>query len=88
MLAYAVRFELEQRLAPLLFKDDSPLVPADPVAPAQRSAAGKRKAATKRTADGLPVSSFRDLLDALAALCRNHLRVVQEPTITEDDIPF
>ena len=87
MLAYAVRFELEQRLAPLLFKDDSPLVPAA-VAPAQRSAAGKRKAATKRTADGLPVSSFRDLLDALAALCRNHLRVVQEPTITEDDIPF
>lgn len=75
MLAYAVRFELEQRLAPLLFKDDSPLAPADPVAPAQRSAAGQRKAATKRTADGLPVSSFRDLLDALATLCRNHVRL-------------
>lgn len=74
MLAYAVRFELEQRLAPLLFKDDSPLAPADPVAPAQRSAAAKRKAARKQTEDGLPVSSFRDLLDALATLCRNRIR--------------
>ena len=75
MLAYAVRFELEQRLAPLLFKDDSPLAPVDPVAPAQRSATAKRKAASKRTADELPVSSFRDLLDALGTLCRNHIRL-------------
>ena len=75
MLAYAVRFELEQRLAPLLFKDDAPLAPADPVAPAQRSPAAKRKTATKRTEDGLPVSSFRDLIDALATLCRNRIRL-------------
>jgi Transposase DDE domain len=75
MLAYAVRFELEQRLAPLLFKDDSPLAPTDPVAPAQRSPAAKRKAANKQTEDGLPVSSFRDLLDALATLCRNRIRL-------------
>lgn len=75
MLAYAVRFELEQRLAPLLFKDDSPLAPADPVAPAQRSPAAKRKAATKQTEDGLPVLSFRDLIDALATLCRNRIRL-------------
>ena len=75
MLAYAVRFELEQRLAPLLFTDDSPLAPADPVAPAQRSPAAKRKASTKQTEDGLPVSSFRDLLDTLATLCRNRIRL-------------
>ncbi len=75
MLAYAVRFELEERLAELLFKDDSPLAPADPVAPAQRSPAAKRKAASKQTEDGLPVSSFRDLLDALATLCRNRVRL-------------
>lgn len=74
MLAYAVRFELEQRLAPLLFKDDSPLAPIDPVAPAQRSPTAKRKAATKRTEDDLSVSSYRDLLDALATLCRNRIR--------------
>src|SRR6266511_4089418 len=79
MLAYALRYELEQRLAPLLFKDDNPLAPADPVAPAQRSTAAKRKAASKHTEDGLPVSSFRDLLDALATLCRNHLRLRNSP---------
>ncbi len=75
MLAYAVRFEMEARLAPLLFTDDSPLAPADPVAPAQRSPAAKRKAGTKRTEDGLPVSSFRDLIDALATLCQNRIRL-------------
>jgi transposase len=75
MLAYAIRFELEERLAPLLFKDDSPLAPADPVAPAERSPAAKRKAASKRTEDELPVSSLRDLLDALATLCRNRIRL-------------
>ncbi len=75
MLAYAVRFELEQRLAPLLFKDDSPLAPVDPVAPAERSATARKKAASKRTEDELPVSSFRDLLDALATLCRNRIRL-------------
>jgi hypothetical protein len=75
MLAHAVRFELEQRLAPLLFTDDNPLAPVDPVAPAQRSAAAKRKAGGKRSDDGLPISSFRDLLDTLATLCRNRIRL-------------
>jgi transposase len=75
MLAYAVRFELEQRLAELLFKDEAPLAPVDPVAPAQRSAAAKRKAGTKQTEDGLPVSSFRDLLDTLGTLCCNRVRL-------------
>jgi hypothetical protein len=79
MLAYHIRFELEERLAPLLFKDDAPLAPADPVAPAKRSAAADRKAASKQTDDGLPVSSFRDLLDALATLCRNHVRLHGPP---------
>ena len=44
MLAYYVAFELEARLAPLLFTDDTPLTPADPVAPAERSAGAKAKA--------------------------------------------
>jgi hypothetical protein len=75
MLAYAVRFELEERLAELLFVDDAPLAPVDPVAPARPSAAAKAKKATKRTAGELPVSSFRDLLDALATLSRNRIRL-------------
>jgi hypothetical protein len=75
MLAYAVRIELEERLAELLFVDDAPLAPADPVAPARRSQAATAKRATKRTASGLPASSFRDLLDALATLARNRIRL-------------
>lgn len=75
MLAYAVRLEMEERLSELLFTDDAPLVPVDPTAEAQRSQQAKRKAARKRTEDGLPVSSFRDLLDALATLTRNRIRL-------------
>jgi transposase len=75
MLAYAVRFELEQRLAELLFKDDAPLAPADPVQPARRSQRAKAKAASKQTEQGLPVSSFSDLLATLATLTRNRVRL-------------
>ncbi len=82
MLAYAVRFELEQRLAELLFADEAPLAPADPVAPARPSPLAAAKKSTKRTAGGLPVSSFRDLLDALATLTRNRVR------LTAHDVSF
>jgi hypothetical protein len=75
MLAYAIRLEMEERLAELLFTDDARLAPTDPTAEAQRSPQAKRKAARKRTEDGLPVSSFRDLLDALATLTRNRIRL-------------
>jgi hypothetical protein len=76
MLAYAVRLEIEERLAELLFTDDAALTPADPSAEAQRSQRAKRKAARKRTDEDLPVSSLRDLLDALATLTRNRIRLV------------
>jgi Transposase DDE domain len=75
MLAYAVRLEMEERLAELLFADDAPLAPADPTAEAQRSQRAKRKAGRKRTEDDLPVHSFRDLLDTLATLTRNRIRL-------------
>jgi hypothetical protein len=75
MLAYYVQFELEQRLAPLLFADDAPLAPADPVTPAQRSQMAKAKAASKRTAEGFPAHSFPDLLTALSTLTRNRVRL-------------
>lgn len=55
--------------------DDAPLVPTDPVAPTRRSQRAKAKAGTKRTEAGLPASSFRDLLDALATLTRNRIRL-------------
>ena len=75
MLAYYVQFELERRLAPLLFADDAPLAPADPVAPARRSERAKTKAASKRTAEGLAAHSLPDLLSALATLTRNRVRL-------------
>ena len=78
MLAYYVTFELRERLAPLLFTDDTPQAPADPVAPAERSAAGKAKAGSKLTADGFLAHSFPDLLAELGTLCRN--QVLIEPS--------
>jgi hypothetical protein len=75
MLAYYVTFELRERLAPLLFTDDTPQAPADPVAPAERSAAGKAKAGSKLTADGFLAHSFPDLLAELGTLCRNEVLI-------------
>jgi hypothetical protein len=75
MLAYYLAFELEQRLAELLFKDETPLPSLDPVAKAQRSPAANAKAQSKRTASGLPVHNFTDLLAALATLTRNRIRL-------------
>lgn len=75
MLAYYVQFELAARLAPMLFKDDTPLSPADPVAPARRSPRANAKAGSARTAEGQPAHSLPDLLAELATLCRNTVRV-------------
>lgn len=75
MLAYHVAFELQARLAPMLFTDDQPLAPADPVAPAERSPHAKAKAGSAHSPDGLPAYSFGDLLAELGTLCRNQVRL-------------
>ena len=75
LLAYYLLFELQGRLAPKLYTDDTPLVPADPVAPAERSAAAKAKHASHRTVDGLPVYRLTDLIAELGTICRNRLRI-------------
>jgi len=78
MLAYYLEWHMRQALAPILFDDhDRPAgeaLRASPVAKAQPSPAAKRKATSKRTDDGLPVHSFRSLLDDLATLTRNTVR--------------
>jgi hypothetical protein len=75
MLAYYVEFHMRSRLAPLLFDDHDRAAAAAErksiVAPAQRSPAATRKATSRRTDDGLPVHSFRSLLNDLATLCLN-----------------
>jgi hypothetical protein len=74
MLAYYVAYELQQRLAPLLFTDDTPLAPTDPVAPATRSLSAHVKADSARTPDGHPAHTLPDLLADLATLTRNQIR--------------
>jgi hypothetical protein len=75
LLAYYLLFELQARLAPMLFTDDTPLTPTDPVAPARRSPAANTKAGRARTADGLPAYSLTDLIAELGTICRNQLRI-------------
>ena len=75
LLAYYLLFELQARLAPLLFTDDTPLTPADPVAPARRSPAANNKASSAQTPDGLPAHNLTDLIAELATICRNQLRI-------------
>jgi Transposase DDE domain len=74
-LAYYVAFELHQRLAELLFTDETPTAPTDPVAPATRSPSAQAKAGSARTSHGHPAHTLPDLLANLGTLCRNTLRI-------------
>lgn len=74
MLAYYLEWHLRQALAPLLYHDqelDSLRAKRDPVAKAEPSPSARRKKKEKTTAEGLPLHSFPDLLQALGTLCRN-----------------
>ena len=79
MLAYYVVWHMRKALAPLLFddhdKENARKGRSSPVAPAKVSAAAKAKAASRKTADGHPVHSFRTLLQDLATLTRNTVRL-------------
>ena len=72
-LAAYVRWHMERDLSPLLFRDEQMAGPDDPVAKAQRSSAGELKASRKRNPKGLPVMSFRSLLDELSTLTKNQI---------------
>ena len=79
MLSYYVEWHMRQALAPILFDDHDPQAAEaarqSVVSPAQRSPQAKSKDALKRTADGVPVHSFQTLLQDLATLTRNEVRV-------------
>ncbi len=79
LLAYHLLFELQARLAPMLYTDDTPLTPADPVAPARRSPAANAKAGSHRTPDGLPAYNLTDLINELGTICRNQIRIGDSP---------
>jgi hypothetical protein len=77
---------MRQALAPLLFDDHDRQSAAaarpSPVAAAKVSPAATAKATSKRTADGQPVHSWRSLLQDLATLTRNTVRLGGAPPIT------
>ena len=79
MLAYYVEWHMRKALAPVLFDDDDPNAAAAArqsiVAPAQRSPKAERKDSSKQTEEGLTVHSFQTLLQDLATLTRNEVRV-------------
>jgi Transposase DDE domain len=79
MLAYYLTWHLKAAWTPLLFADEQRPVSADPVAKATRSPAAQRKAATKRTPTGQPCHSYHSLLDELATLTRNTIRLPDAP---------
>jgi hypothetical protein len=83
MLAYYVVWHMRHALAPLLFEDHdkehAAMQRPSPVAPAKVSAAAKAKAASRKTADGGQVHSFRTLLQDLATLTRNTVRLGDAP---------
>jgi hypothetical protein len=82
MLAYYVEWNLRRAWRPLLFEDeelDNARATRDPVSAAEPSESVRRKKATHRTAGGLPVHSFRTLLEHLACRSRGTYQVASDP---------
>jgi hypothetical protein len=79
MLAYYVEWHLREAWAPILFHDHDRVTAeqerASPVAPVQPSPAALRKRGRRRTDEGLPVSSFSDLMAHLATQTVNVIAV-------------
>ncbi|WP_374063743.1 IS1634 family transposase [Cupriavidus sp. DF5525] len=75
MLAYYIEWHMREKLKPMLFDDEyvelARTARPSPVAKARRSDQAKAKDATRLGEDGLPVHSFRTLLDDLATLAYN-----------------
>lgn len=95
MLAAYLTWHLRKTLAPLTYTDEHPPTRENPVAPAFRSTATERKASRHLDTNNNPVRSFRGLLDHLATLTRNQVRVagtqhtlamLAEPTPTQQRV--
>ena len=81
MLVYYVEWHMQNDLAPLRFDDHDPEAAEaprpPPVEPAWRSPAARQKAGRKQTDEGLPVHSFRSLIDHLGTLVTNTMDVAE-----------
>ena len=83
MLAYYVEWHMRSRLKPLLFDDEfierAQATQPSAVAKAQRSAHAQAKDATGRADDGMPLHSFRTLMQDLATLAYNITHTALNP---------
>jgi len=90
MLAYYVEWHMRRALAPMLFDDDdkttAEALRSSVVAPAQRSPRALGKVHSKQTEDGIPVHSFRTLLEDLATIAKNRVQPKRAPTQTAFDV--
>ena len=79
MLAYHIEHHMRSQLAPLLFADEQKETAAERdsvVNPVKRSESAKKKDQTHRTPDEqYPISSFRDIIQALSAITRSRVKV-------------
>jgi transposase len=83
MLGYYVEWHMRERLKPMLFDDEfldeASASRPSPVAKALRSEHAKAKDKTKHADDGLPLHSFRTLLQDLATLAYNITHTAVSP---------
>ncbi len=79
MLACYLTWHLRQAWAPLTFTDEHRPARANPVAPARRSPSASARAAFKTGPGQQPIRGFRDLIDHLATLTRDTIRVSSQP---------
>jgi hypothetical protein len=75
MLACYLTWHLRRAWAPLTYADEHPPARHNPVAPARRSRSADAKAARKTGPGNQPLRGFRDLLDHLATLTRDTIRI-------------
>jgi hypothetical protein len=84
MMAYYIEWHLREAWAPILFHDheraEAEKERASPVAALEVSAAAKRKRGSRRSDDGLPISSFGDLMRHLATMTLNEVASPQAPS--------
>lgn len=85
MLAYYVEWHMRVRLKPMLFDDEhldaASASRASPVVKAVRSAHARAKDASKTADDGLPLHSFRTLLQDLGTLAYNVTHTTLNPEV-------
>ena len=84
MMAYYVEWHLREAWAPILFHDheraEAEKERASPVAALEVSDAAKRKRGSRRSDDGLPITSFGDLMRHLATMTLNEVASPQAPS--------